>query len=50
MCDQAVPIEFASCTTCTRRESKRCSAPENVNAISRPSSANTAASSEPTLG
>jgi hypothetical protein len=30
MCDQAVPIEFASCTTCTRRESKRCSAPENV--------------------
>jgi len=40
-------MAFASCTTCARRVSKRDSAPENVNAISRPSSANTAVSSEP---
>src|SRR5262245_56235623 len=50
MRSHAVPTAFASCTICARRVSKRDSAPENVNAIISPSSANTAVSSEPTFG
>src|SRR5262245_23877785 len=49
MRNHAVPIALASSTTCARRLSNRSSAPENVNAISRPISANTAVSIEPTL-
>ena len=37
----AVPIAFASSTTCALRASKRDRAPEKVNAMIRPSSANT---------